>query len=177
MDLIAQFEKYKNKVVNIIIIIIALSVANNVYKSYSTKIGALKTKISDEEKKTSELEKVSQVQKKINSYKMLLVHREANLVLSDISGIAKEAKAKVLSIRPANKESTTDYTKYIYDVSISAPDYDALAEFVNSLEDYKSIYIIESITISSSPELGKNELMVNLSISSVAAAISNQEQK
>lgn len=177
MDLIVQFEKYKNKVVNIIIIIITLSVANNIYKNFSSKIEALKTKISDEEKKTSELEKSSQVEKKINSYKVLLVHREANLVISDISGIAKEAKVKVLSIRPGIKESTPDYTKYIYDVSINAPDYDALAEFVNSLENYKSIYMIENITIGGSSELGKKELAASLSVSSVAAAVSDQEKK
>ncbi|MCX5695110.1 MAG: type 4a pilus biogenesis protein PilO [Candidatus Omnitrophica bacterium] len=165
---LGQIDKYKNKIINLVIILIALLIALNIYKDRLAQIESLKVKISEEAKKNNELEKIARMKLKINSYKELLTKREASLVMADLSEISKGAEVKVLSVKPYQKESAGDYNREVFEVNINAPSYDSLGKFINALESYKNVYMVDGIDISSQGVLNKKGLTVNLHISSVA---------
>ncbi len=175
MDLTRELDKYKDKIVNIVIIVIAIFVASNILKGSSSQIAALKTKISDEEKKSEELNKVSLLEKRLNDYKRLLVEQEASQVMSSISDIAKASRVKLVSVRPTREEKAADYLKRIFDVNIIVPDYEALVQFVNAVESFNNVYIIENMFISVGQTVAKKDISVSLSISSISLAAPAQK--
>ncbi|MCX5707177.1 MAG: type 4a pilus biogenesis protein PilO [Candidatus Omnitrophica bacterium] len=170
MDLTGLFNKHKNKVMNIGIIIIALIVATNLYKKQLANTELLKVKISEEEKKNQILENIGQLDNKINSYRKLLVKREVSLVMSDISNLAKDTGVKIISIKPGEEEHLANYDKSIFDLTITVPNYDMLGGFINKVETYQNVYLVESTAIKGYSENNSDnkELTVNLRISSVA---------
>lgn len=89
--------------------------------------------------------------------------------MKDISDIAQRTEVKVLSVKPGQKESAADYARDSFEVSVSAPGYDALARFINTIETYNNVYMVDSLDIGSQAEAHKSGLTVNLRISSVAA--------
>lgn len=170
----AQFEqlsKYRNAVINIAIIIVALVIASGIYKSNVAVNNSLKVKISEEEKKSIEMEKISGMKRKISAYKRLLTFRETNMVMNDIVGIAKSSGVKVLSIKPAQQEAVSDYIKNNFDVSVEAFGYEDLARFINMLEASENVYMVDNITIDKKGGQDNSGLIANLRISSVAAKI------
>ncbi len=170
MNQAGEVNKYKNTIINVAVIIAALLIAYNIYKGNLSTLGSLKGKISDEEKKSGELEKISRMENKIAAYRKLLVKRETSAVMNDISAIAKATDVKVLSLKPGQRESRPDYLKDNFDVSVNASSYDSLAKFINTIESYNNVYTIDNMEISNQSELQKSGLTVNLRIGSVAAA-------
>ena len=164
-----QVNKYKNLFINAVIIIAALIVAYNLYNSGSSNAESLRAKISGEEKKNMELEKIGKLEKKITAYRKLLVERDDSAVMNDISDIAKDAGVEVVSVRPSQKEPGSDYTKSLFELTINANGYDKLAKFINAVESYNNVYMIESMDINSQPGPGKSELTISLRVSSVSA--------
>jgi len=169
MNLPAQIDKYKDKLINAVIIIVALIFATNIYKDYAAKINTMKSKISEAAKKNEELEKISQMDRKINAFRGLLTEKEKGVVISSITDIAKATGVDLLSVKPSDKEVGDDYVKDLFDVAINAPNYNILAKFVNAVETYKNFYIIEGITVVPQEKNDKMILTVNLHLSSVSA--------
>jgi hypothetical protein len=164
-----QIDKYKNKIINIVVIFFALVIAVNIYKGKASEFNSLKVRISEEGKKNLEFEKINRMEKKIGSYKELFVNREASLVMADINNIAKGADVKVLSIKPSQNESADDYSKDIFEVAVNAPSYDILAKFINTVESFSNVYMVEGMEVSYKDQLKKNGLTAILLISSVVA--------
>lgn len=169
MAQLEQMEKYKDKLISAAIITAALVIAFNIYQGNQASLKSLEAQISEEEKKNVEIEKIIRMDRKIASYKKLLLRRDASLVISDISEIAKQAKARVLTVRPEREESGPDYVKDIFEVAVNTDTYDDLAKFINAIETSNNIYAIEGIDISHQPRGEKVELAVSLRISSVSA--------
>ncbi len=169
MAQLEQIEKYKDKIISAVIIIAALVIAANIYKGNQAKIKSLEVKISEEEKKNSEIEKIIRMEKKIASFKKLLPRKEASLVMADISNIAKQAKVRVLTVRPEGEESGADYIKDIFEVIVHAASYDDLGKFINVIETSANVYAVDGIDITLQAKGEKEKLAVNLRISSVSA--------
>ncbi|MFA5725796.1 MAG: hypothetical protein WC937_06035 [Candidatus Omnitrophota bacterium] len=163
-------DKYRNKAVNIGVILVFLIVAGNIHKGSLARIESLKAKISEEGKKSGELLKINQLEGRIMGYKKLLAKKEASLVMGNISDIAKSMGVEVLSVKPLRKELPgADYTKDVFDVSVNAPSYDALARFISGVESSSNVYTIDNIGISPQPGPDGKGLTANLKISSVSA--------
>jgi Tfp pilus assembly protein PilO len=163
-------DKYRNKAVNIAIIIVFLLIAVNLYKGSLNRVASLKAKISEENKKDAELEKINQLKKKITGYKGLLNRKEASLVMDDISAIARGAGVEILSVKPPQKElPSAEYTKDVFEVSLNAPGYDSLAKFVNGVESSGNVYTVDTISINYQTGPNKKGLTANVRISSVSA--------
>lgn len=64
MDNAGRVGKYKNLTINLAIIILALIISYNIYKGNLSALESLKAKISEEEKKISELSKIDKMEKK-----------------------------------------------------------------------------------------------------------------
>jgi len=164
-----QIDKYKNAIINIAVIVFTLVIANNIYKGKTAEIDSLKVKISEEAKKNIEMDKIIRMEKRKDAYKKLFANRETSAIMADISSIASGAGVKVLSVKPSQKESAADYSKEIFELVVTAHSYDILAEFINRIESFKNVYIIDGMEISSSDGFDRKGLTASLRISSVVA--------
>ena len=168
MGVESLINKNKNKVFNIVLIIIALIVASNIYKKQVADINSLKANIEEEEKKNQTLENIGKLDAEIESYRMLLAKKETNTYMNNINNIARDTGIKIMSIKPSGEEPSPDYIKYIYELTVSAPDYDRLARFINALEVNQTVYMIDIMDIRSSSYNKEKELNASLRVSAVA---------
>lgn len=168
MNLEEQIDKYKNAIINTGVLLFALFIASNIYQGKAAQISALKSKISDEEKKNFELDKISRIEKRLDAYRKLFTKKEASAVMADISDIAKGSGVKVLAVKPSQTEAADDYNKDIFEVTLNSPSFDALAKFINTLESSSNVYIIDGMQVKPVDKFEKNGLKADLRISSVA---------
>lgn len=167
-------DKFRNMLFNAGLIIAALFVAYSIYNAGNSAANSLKTEISEEIKKNSALENINKLEQRLAVYRNLLSKRDASEVMGDIGDIANGAGVKVISLKPSQRESASDYSKEIFDVTVTVKDYHALAKFVNEIEAYKNVYMVENMEINGipagMPADSENRLLtVNLKISSVSA--------
>jgi len=168
MGLESLINKNKNKFFNIALIVISLIVASNIYKKQEEGINALKANIVEEEKRNKTLESIGKLDARIESYRILLAKKETSSYMNDINNIARDTGIKIMSIKPSGEESYSDYTKYIYELTVSSSDYDGLARFINTLEVNQTVYMIDILDIRSSSYNKEKELSANLRVSAVA---------
>lgn len=167
------FTKHKNKVLNIGIIILAIITASYIYSSQNQALISLSQKKDQEIKKNSVLESISRVEKKADAYKKFFAVKELGEVVDALTNIAKDTRVQLLSVKPGAKEKHPEYIKTSFLISVRARDYHALGAFVNKLENYKDLYLVEDMNINpSNPDVsGSNDdrqLNVNLRISTVS---------
>jgi len=166
-DLISS---YKNKILNLLIIIVALFFAYNIFKSQVKNIAALKERRDTETKKNTVLEKIRESEKKINAYKNLINNKDVSLVMNTVSEIAKDFSINILSIKPQGAQDYSLYIKYSFNLKIEVNNYHSLGEFISKLESHPHIYNVEAITASPesiSPEGDIDKLITDLKISTI----------
>jgi len=158
-------EKHKNKILNVIIILVVLIVSRNIYRyQFNVKL-SLGKKDAVEIKKNKVLENISQLEKRINSYKNLLVKKDPSLIINSISNIAKESGIKIASIKPNPEQAYPEYIKFPFNLALIAPSYHALGKFISRIESLKDVYSIDSLEMK--PDIEAKELNVNLAMSSI----------
>ncbi len=168
MDLVSLINKHKNKIFNIVLIIIAMFFASNIYKKQAASIKSIKAEIAKEEKRNQTLDSIGKLDAQINAYRKLLVKKEPSSSINEINNIARDSGIKIVSIKPAGEDSLVDYKKYNFDLTVSSPDYDTLARFINALEVNQSVYNVDLLDIRSPSRNKKSELSASLRISAVA---------
>jgi Tfp pilus assembly protein PilO len=152
MNLISLISKHKNKLPGIIIIILSLIIASNIYKSQLKTVESLKEKKDLEIRKNEILNQISQnIEKTLNPYKQLLNTKDTSLLIDTISNIAKESGIKINSLKPQTEEQKTDYIKYSFDLEIAASDYHNLGKFINKIENSSDVYLVEALNIKAIP--------------------------
>lgn len=168
MDLIELSNKYKNKILNIAIIILALIISSNIYKKQAKEIESLKGKTNVEIKKNNMLKNISQLEKRINTYRNLFAKKDVSLVINTISNIAKESGIKIVSIKPIpeQRQIYPEYIKFPFNLVLTASKYHALGKFISKVEGYRDVYVVDSLEMRFEPT--KEELTVNLKVSSIA---------
>ncbi len=158
-------ERNKSTIVNIGLIILAVVVALNLYNSTNHRLESL------EQQKQSELEKnkISQdilaLEKKTEIYKNIFVKKDLGSVMDVISGIAKNTAIKIVSIKPSGDEVDEQYIKSAFLITLNAPSYHALGDFISKVENNEAIYLVSEINIIASGENSKSEADVGLEVS------------
>lgn len=173
MEKNALFEKNKNKVLNFGLIILALFIAFQIYKAADQQVNSLIQQKGDELKKNKAAEEIAGFEKKIEVYKKIFFKEDVSSVVDTISNIAKNSSIKIVSIKPGNDEAYPDYIKSVFLITVSAPSYHSLGNFISQIESYKDIYMVDEVSIASAeinqPFESKNtNLNVNLKISTIA---------
>ncbi len=168
MDLIELSNKYKNKILNIAIIILALIISSNIYKKQAKEIESLKGKTNVEIKKNNMLKSISQLEKRINTYRNLFAKKDVSENINTISNIAKESGIKIVSIKPIpeQRQIYPEYIKFPFNLVLNTSKYHALGKFISKVEGYRDVYVIDSLEMRFEPT--KEELTVNLKVSSIA---------
>lgn len=167
------FEKNKNKILNFGIIILALFVVFQIYRSSDEQVNSLIGQKDEELRKNAALEEIASLEKKVEKYKTVFVRKDLGAVIDTISNIAKNCSIKIISIKPANEEVFPNYVKAAFLITVSSPSYHSLGNFVSQIESYKDVYMVDEISITSTapgqPTAAKNiNLNVNLKISTIA---------
>ncbi len=173
MEKTELFEKHKNKVLNFGVIILALFIAFQIYKSADQRLNSLIQQKDDELKKNKAAEEIAAFERKIEGYKKIFVKEDVGSVIDTISNIAKNCAIKIVSIKPGNEEAYPDYIKSAFLITVSAPDYHSLGNFISQIESYKDIYTVDEVNIASAEinqplESINTNLNVNLKISTIA---------
>lgn len=155
----------KLKLPNIIITIVIIIVGFNIYNSQVKNIESLKKQIVMEEDKNKVLTNLADLKTKLDSYLALLGRKEVRIFMSSIQNFAKECAVNIVSIKPRTEQPKADYILLPFDLSVTARDYNALARFVNKIENSKDVYFVDSSSIT--PSGSGQGLKVDLVVSSI----------
>lgn len=173
MEKIELFEKNKSKVLNFGVIILALFIAFQIYKSADERVNSLIQQKVDELKKNKAMEEIAGLERKIEGYKKIFVKEDVGSVIDTISNIAKNRSVKIISIKPGNEEAYPDYIKSAFLITVSTPNYHSLGNFISQIESYKDIYMVDEVNIASAGinqplESTNTNLNVELKISTIS---------
>lgn len=173
MEINELFEKNKNNILNLGIVVLALFLAFQIYRGAEEKMGILVQQKDTELKKNEAAVEIAASEKKIEGYKKVFVKRDLGVVMDAISVVAKQCAIKVLSIKPDQEEAQADYIKSSFALTINAPDYHALGNFISQIESYQDIYFVDEVKISPadidrSAEGADFGLKINLKISTIS---------
>lgn len=165
MELSGIINKHKSKILNIGIIILAVIVANNIYQKQNKELAMMKAGNDALMQKNGVLENIGELEIKIGAYKDLLSKKEENRAMNTFNSLAQDLNITISSIRPLLEEKHADYSKFPFDLSISAPNYNAIGKFISAVENSQDVFQVEFIAIR--PDRNEKVLNVELKISSV----------
>lgn len=160
---------YKNKIIHIVIIILAIILASNLYKSQTKGIKTLKEKKELEIKKIRVLGDIDKLTKLIKVYKDLVNKKDISSIINKISHIANDSDINIVTINPVKEQTYPLYIKYPFQLVVRTKYYDNIGEFISKLESSSDVYIIDSAEIRSagSREPGTTDLVMNLTLSTI----------
>lgn len=174
MDKNSLFEKNKNNILNLVIVLLALFIAFQIYKGIEEQAGSLLQQKDIEIKKNEAAQEIAVFERKIEGYKKAFARRDLGSVIDTISAIGKKCSVKVTSIKPESEEAKPDYIRSTFSIVIDAPDYHALGNFISQLESYQDIYFVDEAKIISAGSLSQAQagadkgLKITLKISTVS---------
>ena len=139
----------KQNLLNLIILGIAVIIAFKVYQSKESEIKNLMLQKETEESKNSVLTEISNVEKDIDSLAAQVNNKSLSAVLDKISDFAKNSSVNISKISPQKETIIGPYTKYSYELSLSASSYHILGSFISVLENSSDIYRVDNLIINS----------------------------
>ncbi|HNW40039.1 MAG TPA: type 4a pilus biogenesis protein PilO [Candidatus Omnitrophota bacterium] len=142
-------ERNKNKIVNVGLIILSLVIAFQFHRSASEQVNTLIQQQNSELEKNKVAEDIAGLEKKTEAYKKAFVKKELTSIMDTISGIAKDASVKIVSIKPLTEESVTNYSNSSFLITLKASSYHALGDFITKIENHPDIYLVSEISINS----------------------------
>lgn len=142
--------KNKNMLLNIIIILFSLLVANNIYKAQARRTQLLIEGKDKEAKKNTILHDINQSVQTLNTYSDFLKEKDVSTVINTINNIAKDSGVRIVSLQPKQGKDYPMYVKYPFDIVIQANSYHLIGRFISKLESHSDIYILDSVVIKSS---------------------------
>jgi len=148
MEWEVQFNRYKNIVIDIAVVVVALMIASSIYKTRGKEFDAVRENKDKEMERNRLLDNMSQLDKKIKSYKSFLNKKDISMVINNISSLAKSSGVKINSVRPEAEQHYPNYIKYSFNCVISVKDYKTIGDFISKLESSSDVYMIDSINLS-----------------------------
>jgi len=163
--------KYKSKVFNIGVIVLALIVGLNLYQAQQRAIEILNAKRENEIKKNGVLTQISSQEKLIAQIaKVVNAKKEVSGLSDKLVVMAKENNVKIISIKPQAEKDFPLYVKYPFDLTLSA-NYHRISRFISRLESAPEIFMVESLNMKAPAEYqegSENEtLIIDLRLSTI----------
>ncbi|MFZ2356808.1 MAG: type 4a pilus biogenesis protein PilO [Candidatus Omnitrophota bacterium] len=148
MDLLGSAKEYKDRIVNVLIILAAIFIAFKIYSSQGTEIALLNQAREEEKNKNDILKEIEKKDKELQEYTTFINQKDRNSIFNNISDMAKLSAVELISIRPLNEENVSFYIKLNYDLKISSDSYHSIGKFVSLLESAPDIFLVEKIAMS-----------------------------
>ena len=170
MDAINLISTHKNRIVQIVILLVALSFANKLYHSQLNAKNELSEKKEVEIKKNKTLGEIKQLEIELNDLESAINQKDVSVTLDTLGSLAKSCSVKILSVKPQVPADFSVYTLFPFDISISTNSFHNLAKFISKLEANPDIYFVDSLFMRSSP-LGEDhsvtEIRAELKLSTI----------
>ena len=159
----------KDKIIFILIIILAFLVGrNSIYKNSLEKINSLKSRQEEEKNKNELLAMISMLERKIDVYKRgSLAAAEIAPLLDKVSALAQRSGIKIENFNPQPTISQKEYTELPVKISLSC-DYHRLGRFLSLLESDQEFIWVKALNVEKDTVVDPGEKKipeVNLAIS------------
>lgn len=142
-------ERNKNKIVNVGIIILALFIALKLYISSSNQISSLDEQKSNELEENKVAEEIAILEKKAEACQKVFARKDLASIMDIITGIAKDASVKIISVKPLAEEVFDNYSNSPFLITLNVPRYHALGDFISKIENHKDVLLVSEIKINS----------------------------
>jgi Tfp pilus assembly protein PilO len=167
MEILNVINKIKENLLNILIIIVALMISFNNYKTRNKALEILKAKRDVELKINQLLDEISTLENMNFSLKGKINNKAVSATIDVLGGIARDSNVKIILIKPQVERFYSAYTLYPFEVSITSSSYHRVAKFINLLEKSSNIYFIENMELSSNPQIKEDKITAKLVISTI----------
>lgn len=144
---VGLLKKHKDKLLSVGIALFFLVVTLNIYKDQTQKIQALTQSRDTEIKKNEILAKISKSEKVLTTQKSFFAKKDISSVIQTINGIAKEYNIKISGMKPNAEIRTTVYTKYPFELTITADTYHSVGKFISKIENHPDRYFIDRMVM------------------------------
>lgn len=140
----------KNKVINLIVILVALFIAWKIYLNQEDLKKNLEEKKVMETKKNELLGNIQQNEERIAVLKKTINTKDRDLIMNSISQTAKDNSVNINSFKESEQQSEHSlYKEYVYNLSITSNSYHNIGKFISDLENSPNIYIVKTISMQS----------------------------
>lgn len=137
----------KNKIVYIILILVCLLIARNIFIAGQKEVKALTVRQEEEKKKNSILNEIGLLEKKLVTYKKMLNTKDTSGILDSITNLAKSSGIKILSMKPQIQKDQPLYTYLSYDLNVNADKFYKIGKFITLLENDPLVFFIDNLSI------------------------------
>lgn len=166
-------ERNKNRIINFGVIILALIIAIQLYRSNNEQISSLIQQQNNELEKNKVIQDIAAFEKKAETYKKVFAKKDLASIMDMVSGIAKNTSIKIVSVKPYAEAGRGSYFDSSFLITLNAPSYHVLGDFISKIENHKDIYLISEVNINSivpnSDAAGASvDLSVSLKINSIS---------
>ena len=172
MDILEIFTRHKNKIVNILVIILAFYFAIKIYKSQIAKNDSLKSKIEVENQKNDVVEKIIELRKRNDSYVNFVNNKDISVIINNIGNIARMYSVQLVSVRPMPRTEDKIFETYPFSVALEADSYHKIGKFIAKIESHPDIYIVNRASVSA---MGDDSSGMRLSCEIVLSTIMIRE--
>jgi len=156
--------KIKENLVSLIILVLAVIIAFKVYRGKEAEFLGLKNDKEMENKKNAILNDLSELEKEFAYWNENVNNKELSAVLDKIGDFAKNASVKITKITPQKEIVVGVYTKYPYDITLSASKYHQIGKFMSILESSPDIYMVENLAINSNTASENDSISATLTV-------------
>jgi len=160
--LIHKLHKYKNIILNILVIVLALVISNFIYKNQAKAFEKIKLNNEKELKKNRVLNNIKRLDNAFLTYKKAINKKDVSLLINNISNIARESGLSIDLLKPLAENTESVYINYPFELKMRANSYHEVGRFMSKLESDPDIYIVDSMNIVLDPESQKGRLIVTL---------------
>lgn len=156
--------KFKENLLNVVILVLAVIIAFKIYQSKVIEINNLKNQKEMETNKNSVLAEISIVEKEIAFLTEKINNKSLASLLDKVSDFAKNSSVKISKITPQKESVMGAYTKYSYELSLSAGSYHNIGNFVSMLENSPDIYRFDNLVINGKTADGSDSVTATLTV-------------
>ncbi len=162
-----SFFKNKDNVVIVVMIAIAIFIANDIYKKQIVKYSDIRTQINSEFERSKTIDRIIALNEDIKKAKQKSWSTlDINVIIDEINKIGIDTKMKIRGISPAGKIDEKNYVLIPLVISCEAS-YKNLILFCKRLENYPMYFIITSLSAHPLEDVsgsGGKELLLSLNI-------------
>jgi len=138
---------YKNQIMNVVVIIVAIFISYNIYTGQSKEVSRLSEKKNLETQKNGILEEIRVSEGKIGAYKKFINDKELSSVVNKLNAITKDYSVNILSIKPTGVKESALYFQYPFSLKIEVADYDTIGKLVSKLESDPDIFHVTVLSV------------------------------
>lgn len=162
---------YRNKGVNIVIIIVAIAVGLNMYNKQVAIIESLKQAKDMEIKKSTSLGGISELEKRVKLYKDFVSKKDPLTLIKTFNKLARSIEVNIASLKPNKLQDFPMYVRYPYSITVTSRSYYQMGKFISILESSPDVFIINSAIVRSIRQVGEDSVNDCLSMDLVVSTI------